>query len=149
MSRWGKPRKNKKFIDPRYFMDEKILQEAPNYAMNVRWGTDEALKHVATLLETDVDQIIKWDPKEIGKGVFTGRGPEVILKNATLWPGKGVLAGTPTQAGLGSPGVQDGKVEFPAVMVEHHQMPEGGTTWRDMKEYWIVKNSPSTATSEY
>ena len=24
MSRWGKPRKNKKFIDPRYFMDEKM-----------------------------------------------------------------------------------------------------------------------------
>jgi len=24
MSRWGRPRKNKKFIDPRYFMDEKM-----------------------------------------------------------------------------------------------------------------------------
>jgi len=146
MSRWGKPRKNKKFIDPRYFMDEKILQEGN--VLGVKWNTDEAKEHVARLLDTDVDQIIKWDPEVIGKGVFTGPGSEVKLKNATLWPGWGVLAGTPTQAGLGSSGAQDGGAKrFPAVMVEHHQMPEGGTTWRDMKEYWIVKNSPST--SEY
>ncbi len=148
MSRWGKPRKNKKFIDPRYFMDEKILQEGADSAKRVEWGTPEAKEEVATLLKTDVDQIIKWDPEVIGKGVFTGPGSEVKLKNATLWPGWGVLAGTPTQAGLGSSGAQDGGAKrFPAVMVEHHQMPEGGTTWRDMKEYWIVKNSPST--SEY
>ena len=42
MSRWGKPRKNKKFIDPRYFMDEKMetLSEAP------------AVEHEGTCKET-------------------------------------------------------------------------------------------------
>ena len=127
----SRPRKNKKFIDPRYFMDEKILQEVS--ALGVKWNTPEAKEEVATLLKTDVDQIIKWDPKEIGKGVFVSGGTEVILDDATLWPGHGAQ--------------DSGAKRFPAVMVEHHQMPEGGTTWRDMKEYWIVKNSPST--SEY
>ena len=133
MSRWGKPRKNKKFIDPRYFMDEKTLQEG--YALGVEWNTDEAKEHVARLLDTDVDQIIKWEPKERGTGVFASEGTEVILDDATLWPGHGAQ--------------DSGAKRFRAVMVEHHQMPDGGTHWRDMKEYWIVKNSPSTATSEY
>jgi len=135
MSRWGKPRKNKKFIDPRYFMDEKILQEGADSAKHVEWNTDEAKEHVAILLDTDVDQIIKWEPKERGTGVFASEGTEVILDDATLWPGHGAQ--------------DSGAKRFRAVMVEHHQMPEGGTTWRDMKEYWIVKNSPSTATSDY
>ena len=34
MSRWGKPRKNKKFIDPRYFMNEKVENINPT-AVNV------------------------------------------------------------------------------------------------------------------
>ena len=128
----SRPRKNKKFIDPRYFMDEKTLQEG--YALGVEWNTDEAKEHVARLLDTDVDQIIKWEPKERGTGVFASEGTEVILDDATLWPGHGAQ--------------DSGAKRFPAVMVEHRQMPKGGT-WRDMKEYWIVKNSPSTATSEY
>ena len=131
----SRPRKNKKFIDPRYFMDEKTLQEGADSAKRVEWGTPEAKEEVATLLETDVDQIIKWEPKERGTGVFASEGTEVILDDATLWPGHGAQ--------------DSGAKRFRAVMVEHHQMPEGGTTWRDMKEYWIVKNSPSTATSEY
>ena len=118
-------------------MDEKTLQEGADSAERVEWGTDEAKEHVARLLglDTDVDQIIKWDPKEIGKGVFVSEGTEVILNDATLWPGRGVQDG--------------GAKRFRAVMVKHHQMPDGGTHWTDMKEYWIVKNSPSTATSEY
>ena len=130
MSRWGNPRKNKKFIDPRYFMDEKILQEAPNYAMNVWWGTDDSLKRVATLLKTDVDQIIKWDPKEIGKGVFVSEGTEVILNDATLWPGRGVQDG--------------GAKRLRAVMVTidaDPTAPDGDTHGTDQREYWIVKNS--------
>jgi hypothetical protein len=136
MSRWGKPRKNKKFIDPRYFMDEKTLQEGN--VLGVKWNTPKAKEKVATLLnllETDVDQIIKWDPVVEGDGVFVSEGTEVILDDATLWPGHGAQ--------------DSGAKRFRAVMVEHHQMPDGGTHWGDMKEYWIVKNSPSTATSEY
>jgi len=116
-------------------MDEKILQEAADYALDVWWDTDEALKRVAGLLKTDVDQIIKWDPKEIGKGVFVSEGTEVILNDATLWPGRGVQDG--------------GAKRFRAVMVKHHPAPDGDTHRTDQREFWIVKNSPSTATSEY
>ena len=128
MSRWGKPRKNKKFIDPRYFMDEKTLQEG--YALGVEWNTDEAKEHVARLLDTDVDQIIKWEPKERGTGVFASEGTEVILDDATLWPGRGTL--------------KNSDESFRAVMVKHHQMPDGGTHWTDQREFWI-NNSPPTS----
>ena len=75
----SRPRKNTKRIDPRYFMDEKILQEGADSAKRVEWGTPEAKEEVATLLETDVDQIIKWDPKEIGT-------PSLPLKPAWVVP---------------------------------------------------------------
>ena len=131
----SRPRKNKKFIDPRYFMDEKILQEGADSAKHVEWNTDEAKEHVARLLDTDVDQIIKWEPKERGTRVFASEGTEVILNDATLWPGRGVQDG--------------GAKRFRAVMVKHHPAPDGDTHGTDQREFWIVKNSPSTATSEY
>jgi len=115
-------RKNKKFIDPRYFMDEKILQEG--YALGVEWNTDEAKEHVARLLKTDVDQIIKWEPKERGTGVFASEGTEVILDDATLWPGRGTL--------------KNSDEKFRAVMVKF------GVDTQRQSEFWI-KNSPPTS----
>ena len=42
MSRWGKPRKNKKFIDPRYFMDEKMEHDDPQKCPpGETWEDDE------------------------------------------------------------------------------------------------------------
>lgn len=111
-------------------MDEKALQEG--YALSVEWNTDEAKEEVATLLDTAVDKIIKWEPKERGIGVFASEGTEVILDDATLYLGRGTL--------------KNSDESFRAVMVKHHQMPDGGTHWTDQREFWI-KNSPST--SEY
>ncbi len=46
MSRWGKPRKNKKFIDPRYFMDEKMeLRESFRTHRGGVYGTEDSRVH--------------------------------------------------------------------------------------------------------
>jgi len=41
MSRWGKPRKNKKFIDPRYFLDETAHRDEINEIFG--WSAEEKI----------------------------------------------------------------------------------------------------------
>ena len=79
MSRWGKPRKNVKRIDPRYFMDEKMDEKMEEI-------DEQPKQKISPPEESRLKQILKEEFKEAGllkeqeEAIgFSTEGLEVLL----------------------------------------------------------------------